>query len=503
MFSTRISFKIHISLRMVRTKTFNNIFLVLFLSPLLSFCSSSQASQTSVDVNVNLSSPIGTSQFSPAMTMVDNSLNYPWGNNSRAAINNVKSLVTNGISYVDTPIMAWGVADLWPNPAQSGPTNWSYLDSRMKFIVNAHAIPVLTLNEAPWWMKGHLNANGTTTLLTRSEEWSNIAYTSRILDNKMNDWLYLIQKIAERYMVPPYNVRYFQVWNELKGYYNPATNNYDYTTSPGNPSGPNAEHGYTYMYNRVYVRLREVAQSLGIAPDSIKVGGPYVVMDTWSSPQQGNASNISEPYGTFDQRPLEVVRYWLQHKDGAGFIAVDGGNVNKDNVNITDPFTASQKFADIVRWIRSLAPGGDYPGAGTLPIWFSEWYVSPFTQTSNQNYINALKTYAMIELIKAGGGAAFTWGGIGDGISNNGLWTNTTAGGGQPLPWYYSYAAFKRYFSPGTRLYATTISAPVSVDALASATTLMLVNKTPFTLTVHINNQKIRLAPYQVSISSL
>jgi hypothetical protein len=46
------------------------------------------------------------------------------------------------------------------------------------------------------------------------------------MDGQMTNWLLLVQRVAERYMVPPWNVRYFQVWNELKGYYNPVLNHW-------------------------------------------------------------------------------------------------------------------------------------------------------------------------------------------------------------------------------------------------------------------------------------
>lgn len=457
---------------------------------------------SAVHVAIDRSSPVGTSQFSPGMTNVDNTLDYPWGNNDLAAVNNVKSLIKQAIPYKNIALMGWGRADPWPDPSQAEPSDWSFLDSGMQQAISTDGIPVLTLNEAPWWMKGQLQPDGTTRSIAQSEEWSDVAYSARILDNEMDAWLHLVQRVAERYMVAPYNVRYFQVWNELKGYYDPLTNAYDYTTKAGDPSGSNAKHGYTYMYNQVYNRLMQVATSLGIPTESIKVGGPYVVMDTWSSTHQGNPSSIAKAYGNYDQRSLDVVQYWLQNKAGAGFITVDGGNVNKDTVNITDPFTASEKFADTTRWIRSLDPTL-YPGAATLPIWLAEWYVSPYTDTTDNNYNNAIKAFAMIQFLKAGGEVALSWGGLGDGTASTGLWTTTTAGGGQPLPWYYSYKAFKDDFAPGTHIYKTTVSRPSSLEALASATAIMLVNKTANSLSVTVNGALVWLSPYQVSVIKL
>ena len=459
----------------------------------------SSKADSAIRVTVDRSSPSGTSQFAPGITHIDSSLNYPWNNNDSRAISNVKSLIRQGISYQNTHIMAWGAPDPWPDPSQTEPGNWSYLDARLHLTLDTGGTPVITLSEAPWWMKGQLQPDGTTRLLRSSDEWSDIAYSSRVLDNKMNAWLHLVQRVAERYMVAPYNVRYFQVWNELKGYYNPVTNAYDYTTNPGDSDAAHAKHGYTYMYNLVYERLTQVARSLGIAPGSIKVGGPYVVMDSWGSKNQSSLSSISKAYGTFDQRPLDVLLYWLQHKTGAGFITLDGSNGNRDDLNPADPFVASEKFADLVTTIRSL-DNTRYPGATTLPIWLAEWYATSYSNTRNDQYNNAIKSYAMIKFVKAGGAVALSWGGTGDGASDTGLWTPPTAGGGQALPWYSSFKAFKSSFAPGTPIYKTTVSAPESIEALASTNRVLLVNRTAKSITASIDGSIVSLTPYQVRV---
>ncbi|PWT78527.1 MAG: hypothetical protein C5B60_01020 [Chloroflexi bacterium] len=451
-----------------------------------------------VKVVVDQSYPIGRSEFSPGITHVDNTLDDASGNSDSATIASVKSLLRNGVSFQNTPIMGWGLPDPWPDPSAPEPANWGALDARLQFIVNSAGTPVITLCEAPWWMKGQLQADGSTLVLTRAEEWSSRAFASRILDDKMGAWLHLVERVAERYMVPPYNVRYFQVWNELKGYYDPITNTFDYHTTAGNPTGPHASHGYTYMYNQVYERLMSVAASLGIPENQVKVGGPYAVLDTWSSSSNvSNPSAITRPYGTFDQRPLDVVTYWLQHKAGAGFITVDADATNTDNVNIAHASVASEKFADVVRWIRSLN-NAIYPGAATLPIWLGEWYARPYTGWADNRHSDAIKTYAMMEFLKSGGSVALAWGGSDLGRSGPRLWTDTVKGGGKPLPFYYSYLDFKEYFVPGTTLYATTISPAGLVGALASATMVMLVNRTPNPLVVSVDGRIVALTPYDV-----
>jgi hypothetical protein len=400
--------------------------------------------------------------------------------------------------------MAWGAPDPWPDPNQSEPSNWSYLDGRMHLIEQTGGIPVISLGEAPWWMKGQLQANGTTTTLTQDQEWSDIAYSARVLDNKMDAWLHLVQCTAERYMAPPYNVRIFQVWNELKGYYNPRTKDYDYGTNAGNPNGNNATHGYTYMYNQVYTRLMEGADELHIPRNSIKVGGPYIPINTFGNLKWHKNSPLKASYGNYDQHALNAVKYWLQHKAGGAFLALDGGNGNDDNLNPANAFTASEKFADVTKWVRSLN-NAQYPDAATLPIWWSEWYAMPYGTAENDAYNNALKAYAIIKLIQAGGAVALSWGG-GTGIKavDTGLWTNpSNPDGGQPKPWFYSYKAIKSYFPPNTALYKTNISDTTQVAALASRTHIMIINKTNTTITVELNGHSIQFQPYQVRTEPL
>ena len=190
--------------------------------------------------------------------------------------------------------------------------------------------------------------------------------------------------------------------------------------------------------------------------------------------------------------------YWLQHKTGAGFISIDGDISNKDGINIAYASAASDKFADVVRWIRSL-DNTLYPGAATLPIWLAEWYANPYTDWANANHSNAIKTYAMMEFLKAGGAVALAWGGAAEGRAGPGLWTDTVAGGGKPLPFSSSYKDFKVYFVPGTQLYQTTIAPAGLVDAVASASTVMLVNKTPNAIVASVDGKTVPLAPYQVT----
>jgi len=443
-----------------------------------------------VNIFVDTSSPSLTSKFELGMTSTDTTIFSPWMGGMHRRLRDADQFSKKNLSFLNVQIMGWGVDDPWPEPWRREPGNWASLDEKLRMTLATGATPVLTLCEAPWWMKGHLNADGSTTLLTGNREFSDMAYESRVLDNKVDDWLHLVRRVAERYMAPPYNVRYFQIWNELKGYYNPGTNNWDINTWGGDPSGKNAKHGYTYMYNKVYDLLRKVASEKGISRWDVKIGGPYVAMDTWPSNNQSNPSDFVKPYGAYDQRSLDALQYWLRHKAGADFLTLSGHNRNRDGPKPDDPFLTSEKFGDVVKWIRGLDEK-TYPGASWLPIWWSEWYADPFNHFTRQ-YDDAVKAFAMIKLLKAGGAIALMWG-------SEDAWASDDHNRGGPLPWYYSVRAFNKNFGVGRRIYNAKSSSR-EVEVLASYCHAMLVNKTWYGLPVSVNGKNAWLDPYEVSV---
>jgi hypothetical protein len=435
------------------------------------------------------------SQFQGGDSQIDNSLDYPWTGNDQTAVNSARSVLANSAAYVNQHIMGWGVGDPWPDSSQSGPTAWSGLDTHMTILKNTGRPICITLCEAPWWMKGALNSDGSTTLLTSADEWSSIAYGSRILDNKMNSWLTLVQKVAERYMVAPYNVRTFQVWNELKGYWDPRSgkNHWDYDNSAGDPSGPNAKHGYTFMYNQVYNKLISVAQNLGISTSELKIGGPYVVMDTYSSASKmSNPSNVTGPWGVVDQRTLDVITYWLANKTGGQFVTVDGGNVNKDGTEITDTFTRCEKFSTINNWIRQQ------PSGATIPIWWAEWYTYNSGLTNNDQTNRAVGAYSAMQQIISGASTPLIWGGTASSAAAPPLYTaTTTSGGGQATPWAGTYQNLNTYFNPGTPIFHSNSSSG-NIAVLAGDTRIMLINKQSTAATVSMQGVSYSLAGYDV-----
>src|SRR5207245_1228337 len=102
------------------------------------------------------------------------------------------------------------------------------LDARISAIHAMGAVPVITLCCAPDWMKG--GQAGTT-------DWSRIEVAP--LSSHYGDFAALAAAVARRYP----EVKYYQVWNELKGFWNDSANTWDYV-------------GYTSFYNQVYDALK-------------------------------------------------------------------------------------------------------------------------------------------------------------------------------------------------------------------------------------------------------
>ncbi|MFI9722527.1 xylan 1,4-beta-xylosidase [Streptomyces sp. NPDC052396] len=365
----------------------------------------------------------------------------------------------------DTPlpqnqhIMGWGADNPEPRP---GSYNFTDLDRRVALMRRSGGTPVLTLCCAPDWMKG----GGPTT------DWSQKSLERAPDPAHYQDFADLAGVIAQRYP----DVRHFIVWNELKGFYDDARKRWDY-------------EGYTRLYNLVYAELKKQRK------DAL-VGGPYVVMDSNEPGSASNASTVQGPWGVLDQRSVDVLDYWNQHKAGADFVVVDGSSYTREgSLLIPDEFQATAKFADVTAWLKQTTG---------LPVWWAEWYVEPpDAQDERKGWPEArrlaVQAVAMTELARAGVATAFYWNPEDrTGTDCAGcLWRPTQqTGGGRSLPMYDLLSRFARYFPPGTGPRTPAVSGPVR--ALASARATVVVNTQDRWSTATVDGHDLRLSPYEV-----
>lgn len=422
----------------IRRAAFAGVGLFIMLSSflLLSIPAYSQSIKTDEPVIVTVDrTPIGTSSFSMGVTHVGGK----WEDGDPQAVTRARELLASGIKFQNQHIMNWGVGNPEPSP---GVYNWTSLDKRVELMRSMHATMILTFCSAPGWM----NTTGEDVPhLVSPNHWAD----ARVKDEHVNDYAELCKQVALRYR----DVKYFQVWNEFKGYYDTITKNRDYVR-------------YTNFYNAVWDAVKSVR------PDAL-LGGPY------------NASLSSA-------RSIEVFDYWYKNKHGADFICFDSwiagypptGEVSEE----AKKMTLTDHFAKIVDQYRAKTD---------LPIWISEYYGG---WSSNPQFTAANHASCYLHCVLSGTFLGLLWGP--DNQRWNYLFTSTKAAeGGQPSPHYQVVKIFNTNFGPGTRLFKTQSSSP-DIEALASDTKTLLINKRDANVEVRLNGKKIMMTPYEVRLEN-
>ncbi|MEQ3549316.1 hypothetical protein WIS52_02430 [Pseudonocardia nematodicida] len=297
-----------------------------------------------------------------------------------------------GEEYQNHHLMGFGTLNPEPAPGQY---DWGSLDRRMQLTEETGGKAMLTLCCSPDWMKG--GPPGVTS-------WDRLEMAP--LPEHFRDYANLAAEAVQRYP----QVDRVLVWNELKGFYHEDQNRWDY-------------EGYTELYNEVYRAVKEVR------PD-VQIGGPYVVMSS-VSPDSGDASDIRGAWGALDQRPLDVIEYWLENNVGADFMVVDGATTNRGQQDAISPVdVGAQKFSVIDDWIQQRTD---------LPIWWAEFYanVPAEAEAGFDTPASAVSTLAAVQaMARSGTEGALLWGPEGaDHLAYSSLWTPATEEtGGQPTP---------------------------------------------------------------------
>lgn len=315
----------------------------------------------------------------------------PW--HPKGSVKRAVSVLDGSIDIQNQALMGWGAENPMPSP---GVYDWESLDERVGLMRRSRrSVLSITLCGAPDWMKG--GKPGQT-------DWDDIEKAP--LPEHFDDFAALSAEVARRYP----DVEYFFVWNELKGFHDEATNDWDMAS-------------YTALYNKVYLALKAVRPT-------VKVGGPYVPMDSWSSPDQAShTSTLRGPWGVVDSRSLTAVEYWLAHNVGADFITVDGQSGTRDRKLITADQVATDKFSAITRWIRQRTP---------LPIWWAELYPHPADVDAPPDSPRRAQLFleTLVELRSAGAAGVMLWQPEAHpNLNSVALWTSTEqTAGGAPLP---------------------------------------------------------------------
>jgi Glycosyl hydrolases family 39 len=407
---------------------------LLAISCLASLSIPAMAVEPVVIVRVDRSTQIGTSHFSIGVTHTQ----PKWESGNPQAVARAKALLTAGLKYQNQHLMDWGTENPEPKP---GVFHWMSLDERIALIRSMGAIPVITLCTAPGWMK---TSGEDFPHQTGPDSWAD----DRVADNHVKDFVELSKKVVLRYP----DVKYFQIWNEYKGYWDKAANNWDAVR-------------FTDFYNAVYDAIKSVR------PDA-KLGGPYYPFD---GPQP---------------RDWQVIDYWFKHKHGADFVCFDGWVAGypptRERSEEARKMTLTEYFGNIAVQFRART---------TLPIWISEFYGG---WSSNPQFTAANHASCYLHALLNGVSVALLW--DAELQKWNYLFTSTkTPDGGRPSPHYQVVKIFNTEFGAGTKLYKCTSSSP-DVEVLASGARTLLINKRDAEVRVQVNNRDVVLAPYDVRL---
>nr|WP_236653158.1 xylan 1,4-beta-xylosidase [Streptacidiphilus melanogenes] len=349
-------------------------------------------------------------------------------------------------------LMGWGADNPEPSP---GVYDFARLDARVALITRSGGTPIITLCCAPDWMKG--GKPGAT-------DWSTLETAPSPAHDA--DFAALAATVARRYP----QVRDFVVWNEFKGFFDNGADQWDAAA-------------YTALYNDVYRALKAVRQD-------IEVGGPYLPMDSFASgtaaEDEGHGSSVNGRWGMLDERVVTAFDYWLQHKAGADFVAVDGSTVPRDARDAEQgPFAATAKFTAVSQWIHART---------SLPLWWTEWYVEPSGSGWSEPERDAVLAAGMIALAQGHVAAAFYWNPeTGTAACPGCLWSST----GTALPPLALLQGFARWFPPTADLVPLEAADP-RVLVLAQAARGVAVNTTAQAVRTSVGGRTLALPPYGI-----
>jgi hypothetical protein len=306
------------------------------------------------------------------------------------AVARAKVVLRSSVRLQAEALMGWGAMNPEPSP---GVYDWASFDERLRLIKASGGTPIVTLCCAPDWMKGGVPGR---------TDWSKLEVAPKPIHYA--SYARLAVAAAKRHP----EVSTFLVWNELKGFYDRRTNNWDIAS-------------YTRLYNQVYDALKAYNPRL-------KVGGPYVPVDIESgAATMSHPSSLRGSWGVVDNRALTALSYWLSHAHGADMVVVDGGTWTKDKGVVGNDVAATAYFTAVTKWLRVRT---------TKPIWWSEFSAARSPGTTPAHGVAVLDA-ALKAMQSSGVSVAMQWQPEGANLACvSCLWTDTSnAAGGLKTPY--------------------------------------------------------------------
>ena len=211
-----------------------------------------------------------------------------------------------------------------------------------------------------------------------------------------------------------------------------------------------------------------------------------------ADPSDTDASELQGPWGAVDQRDLDAVEYWIEHKKGADFIVVDGSSLHQGRR--IDPRR--------VRRARQVQRGHQLAAAEErdLPVWWAEWYVEPQRHAAGPRTRRvAVQAAAMMEFATSGATTALYWNPQRkpEGPASRAPAACGTRARAPSCRWRGILSGFTKWFPAGITLEKVTSSDP-KVRVLAQEGQLVMVNTSNASVSTTVDGKAFTLKPYEI-----
>lgn len=407
----------------------------------------------SILITSNKSKKLFESNFKYGISQV----HYRWENGNFKAVKSAMDLMKNICQIGNQHIISFGASYMQEN--QGDKLNFDSLDSLVARMENVGGEYMLTLCSAPGWM-------------LVSEPSDNFDPESRPKEEYFDEYAELCAEVAKRYP----QVKYFQIWNEFKGFWSSKLNGLDVEL-------------YTKFYNMVYNAVKKAR------PDAI-VGGFYGSIQGDHTDQYGYKYDSSFNPAK-DNEYWDNLNTWKSGAEGYDFVCFDYGiQAYKNYAKLTREQVMNQtrnyRYA-----LERMCKETD------KPLVMSEYYGQSRRKSDeevNVEYEGAV--FAMIYKnmllgVEDREYTALFWLESPNDIAC--FFTDTAkADGGQPLPLYDVAYGFSKYFTTGNSIVESTSADESKVEVMASEKKIMVVNKTADRQVVQYGDKYYELDGYKV-----
>jgi hypothetical protein len=460
-----------------------------------------QVTDLSPDVTVTVGDTGVVSRTVPAVSFVEQT---PLWNT--AAWPAIKASVASCVGATKIHVYPFGLLDPWGDATKPiDLTTGNRLATGLAKLreVSSSAPIILTLYGAEWWMK-HTVFGGTITDMTSTQAFSD---NGRVKYPQLAKWLQLVDAAVA--LAAGSGCRDFEIWNELKGYYDV----YPHVGQKWDASmGTSPVMGYSYFAQATIGQVIATMTRLGIARAQYRIIAPYMMLRSQgvkgvnSIPSTHPLYQYGTSWGYADKMGDNALREFLANAQTQGIsfdaLGLDLATGNSDGVYATaDPFDLVAKFGHYLSYVRGLLP--TYGFSADMPVDFCELYPMPQPQYRDANS-EALRAAVWADCLRQCvlGRVRYPimWGAI---APVNAAFDNLgglIAADGTLQKTGEVFRLYKDYFGPGTTVYPL-VASDSSISGLYSDKVALMINRTNTARKVALANDVYELAAHDVRVA--